>query len=46
MNANIWNIYFELPMKDKIEERSSQLVRNLSSCFPLEEAKTKIIIGI
>ena len=32
MNVNIWNIYFELRMKDQIEERSSQLVRNLSSC--------------
>ena len=32
MTVNIWNIYFELRMKDQIEERSSQLVRNLSSC--------------
>ena len=32
MNVNIWNIYFELRMKDQIEERSSQLLRNLSSC--------------
>ena len=24
--------YFELRMKDQLEERSSQLVRNLSSC--------------
>ena len=32
MSVNIWNIYFELRTKDQIEERSSQLVRNLSSC--------------
>ena len=32
LNVNIWNIYFELRIKDQIEERSSQLVRNLSSC--------------
>ena len=31
INVNIWNIYFELRMKDQIEERSSQLLRNLSS---------------
>ena len=31
MNINIWNIYFELRVKDQIEARSSQLVRNLSS---------------
>ena len=32
LNVNIPNIYFELSMKDQIEERSSQLVRNLSGC--------------
>ena len=32
MNVNIWSIYFELRMKDEIEERSLQLGRNLSSC--------------
>ena len=26
------HIYFELEVKDQIEERSSQLVHNLSSC--------------
>ena len=31
MNVNMWNIYFELRMKDQIEERSLQLVCNLSS---------------
>ena len=36
VNVNIWNIYFELRMKDQIEERSSQLLRNLSSCEKLE----------
>ena len=32
MNVNMWNIYFELRKKDQIEERSSQLIRSLSSC--------------
>ena len=30
MSVNICNIYFELWMKDQIEERSLQLVRNLA----------------
>ena len=32
MNINIWNIYFELRMKDQIEKRFSHLVPNLTSC--------------
>ena len=32
VNVNIWSIYFELRMKDQIEERSSQFLHNLSSC--------------
>ena len=32
MIVNVWNIYFELRMNDQIEERSSRLLRNLSSC--------------
>ena len=32
MNCKYMKHIFELQMKDQIEERSSQLVRNLSSC--------------
>ena len=28
VNVNIWSIYFELMMKDQIEERSSQFLHN------------------
>ena len=46
LNVNIWNIYFELRMKDQIEERSSQLLRNLSSCEKKAWKKNSGLIGI